>query len=210
MNIFEIIYDKNKWQFGSGEGSLERYTKKYVRFLENFLEEHKVNSVLDFGCGDWQFSKHIDWGEREYHGIDIVKTVVEANQKNYQTGKKSFSLIDENSELEVADLFIAKDVFQHWSNRKILNFLPQLKKYKYVLITNCGDLYQCLNADIENGGFRTLDLSQPPFGLRGSHVFSFRTRPISFRNMVKWMLPYQLGGMDYNNKKVFFIDNKIV
>ena len=37
MNVFEKIYAKNKWLFGSGEGSLEKYTKKYRIFLEKFL-----------------------------------------------------------------------------------------------------------------------------------------------------------------------------
>lgn len=207
MNIFEKIYDKNKWQFGSGEGSLEEYTKRYRNFLEKFLSEYKIKSVLDFGCGDWQFSKYINWSGIRYHGVDVVESVIARHQREYQIGSIQFSLIDENYEPEAADLFIAKDVFQHWSNKRILNFLPQLQKYKYILITNCGDLPQCLNKDIKDGGFRTLDLSQAPFLLKGKYIFSFRTRQISLRNAVKWLLPYQFGGLDYNNKKVFFIDS---
>ena len=207
MNIFDSIYDKNKWRFGSGEGSLEKYTTKYILFLENFLSEHKIKSVLDFGCGDWQFSKHINWAGIQYHGVDIVKSVIDHHQDKYQTDSIRFSLIGEECQPETADLFIAKDVFQHWSNEKIFNYLPQLKKYKYVLITNCGDLPQCKNVDIKDGGFRTLDLSRAPFLLKGKYIFSFRTRPISLRNIIKWFLPHQMGGLDYNNKKVFFIDN---
>lgn len=207
MNIFEKIYAGNKWKFGSGEGSRERYTRRYVRFLEKFLAERQIHSVLDFGCGDWQFSRRVNWGAVKYHGVDIVATVIEANQKNYQTETRKFSLIGEDTELDTADLFIAKDVFQHWSNDKIANFLPQLRRYRYALITNCGDLYQCLNADIQNGGFRTLDLSKKPFRLKGEQIFSFRTRPVTVRNLVKWCLPYQWGGLDYHNKKVFLIDN---
>lgn len=207
MNIFEKIYDKNRWQFGSGEGSLERYTKKYRFFLENFLSKYKIKSVLDFGCGDWQFSKYINWGNIQYHGVDVVQSLVNHHKKEYQTESIRFSVIDDDFQPEAADLFIAKDVFQHWSNEKILNFLPQLKKFKYALITNCGDLPQCRNKDIKNGGFRTLDLSQTPFLFNGKYIFSFRTRPIFLRNIMKWVVPYQFGGLDYNNKKVFFIDN---
>ena len=207
MSVFEKIYDKNKWQFGSGEGSLEKYTRKYRFFLENFLAAYKIKSVLDFGCGDWQFSKYIDWNGIQYHGVDIVESVIIHHQREYQTDSIRFSLIGEDYEPEAADLFIIKDVFQHWSNEKILNFLPQLKKCKYALITNCGDLPQFQNKDIKDGGFRTLDLSKEPFGLKGNNVFSFRTRRVSFRNIIKWLLPYQLGGLDYNNKKVFFIKN---
>ena len=191
MNIFEKIYDRNKWRFGSGEGSLEKYTRGYVRFLEKFLAEREIGSVLDFGCGDWQFSSRVNWGAVKYHGVDVVKTVIETNQKKYQDDTKKFSLIGEDTDLQPADLFIAKDVFQHWSNEKIVNFLPRLAKFKYALITNCGDLYRCQNAGIENGGFRTLDLSKNPFALKGEYVFSFRTRPATVKNLVKWFLPYQ-------------------
>lgn len=207
MNVFESIYDKNKWQFGSGEGSLEKYTKKYRIFLEKFLSEYKIKSVLDFGCGDWQFSKYIDWNGIQYHGVDIVQSVIEHHKNKYQTDSIQFSLIGEEYQHEAADLFVVKDVFQHWSNQKIFNFLPQLNKYKYVLITNCGDLPQCMNKDIRNGGFRTLDLSQAPFFLVGKYIFSFRTRPFSLKNVIKWLLPHQSRGLDYNNKKVFFVDN---
>lgn len=207
MNIFESIYIKNKWRCGSGEGSLERYTKNYRIFLEKFLLKYQIKSVMDFGCGDWQFSKYINWGSVRYHGVDIVKSVIDNNKKEYQNELRHFSLIKENSDLEAADLFIAKDVFQHWSNEKVFNFLPQLQKYKYALITNCGDLPQCRNKDIKNGGFRTLDLSKAPFMLKGKYIFVFRTRPISLKNIIKWILPYQLGGLDYDNKKVFFIKN---
>ena len=207
MNIFEKIYDKNKWNFGSGEGSLERYTRGYRNFLERFLREHRIASVLDFGCGDWQSSQYVEWGGVRYHGVDIVPAVIERNQKEYQNASIRFSLIDEADELEAADLFIAKDVFQHWSNDKIRRFLPRLKQYKYALITNCGDLPHCRYTDITDGGFRTLDLSRSPFNVVGRHIFSFCTRPISFRTVVKWLLPHQFKGQDYNNKKVFFIDN---
>lgn len=207
MNIFERIYDRNKWLFGSGEGSLTEYTKKYRVFLESFLAKHEIRSVLDFGCGDWQFSKFIHWGDVKYHGVDVVKSVIERNKEKYETGSVKFSLINEDTELETADLLIIKDVFQHWNNEKILNFLPQLKKFKYVLITNCGDLPKAINVEIENGGFHPLDLSAPPFVLKGKYVFSFRTRPVTLRNVIKWLLPSQLRGLDFNNKKVFLIDN---
>lgn len=208
MNTFEKIYDRNKWLFGSGEGSLEKYTKKYRLFLEDFLVKYKIKSVLDFGCGDWQFSKYINWNGIKYHGVDIVKAVIERNQKEFQKDSIDFSLIDDNDfQPQSADLFIAKDVFQHWSTERIIGFLPKLKNFKYVLLTNCGDLPQFRNVDIKDGGFRTIDFSQAPFLLKGKYIYSFRTRPFTWKNMIKWILPYQLGGLDYNNKKVFLIEN---
>ncbi len=209
MNIFEKIYKKNKWNVGSGEGSRERYTRKYRIFLENFLKQHDIKSVLDFGCGDWQFSKHVRWGDIQYQGVDVVRSVIDQNKDKYEKDNITFSLIDQeqSSGLPSADLFIAKDVLQHWSTERIKKFLPKLKNYKYVLVTNCSDLPKTRNSDIEDGGFRTLDLTAAPFYLNGKYIFSFSTREPSFKNIIKWMLPHQLRGLDYNNKKVLFIDN---
>ena len=58
---FEEIYLKNKWLYGSGEGSLPEHTRGYVAVLQKFLREHCITTVVDMGCGDWQFSKLMDW-----------------------------------------------------------------------------------------------------------------------------------------------------
>ena len=41
--------------------------------------------------------------------------------------------------LPPADLLIVKHVLQHIPNRDVLKFLPQLKKYKHVLLVNSAD-----------------------------------------------------------------------
>ena len=38
--IFEKIYDKNEWEFGSGAGSLAKNTKEYSSFLEKFIKNY--------------------------------------------------------------------------------------------------------------------------------------------------------------------------
>lgn len=53
---FEEIYATNEWGHGSGEGSLPVHTRGYVAFLQAFLAEKNITSVVDMGCGDWQFS----------------------------------------------------------------------------------------------------------------------------------------------------------
>ena len=78
-NEFENIYLNNIWEHGSGEGSLPIHTKGYAHFLENFLTTYNINSVVDMGCGDWQFSRLINWGDAMYQGYDIVQSVIESN-----------------------------------------------------------------------------------------------------------------------------------
>jgi SAM-dependent methyltransferase len=183
---FEKIYERNEWQYGSGEGSLILYTRSYINFLQNFFAENHIKSVVDFGCGDWQFSQYIDWSGIQYYGFDLVESVIDNNKKHYDQPNISFHLFHgEDNELPNADLFIAKDVLQHWSNESIKAFIPTLANYPMSLITNCVNPYGITaNIDINEGEFRPLDLRLPPFNLKAIEVHSF-SRYIRY-----WFFPF--------------------
>lgn len=172
---FEEIYSKNEWGHGSGEGSLPIHTSGYAAFLERFLVERKISSVVDMGCGDWQFSKNIRWNAVQYHGFDVVSSVILNNQSRYTTENIKFHLYSgDAAELPSADLLIVKDVLQHLSNERVLSFLPTFARFKYALLTNCvNPKGPTLNQNIEDGDFRYLDLRLPPFNLNATEVYSF-------------------------------------
>jgi SAM-dependent methyltransferase len=172
---FEQIYAENKWLYGSGEGSQRQHTKGYTSFLQNFLRKNNIKSVVDMGCGDWQFSQFIDWNGIDYEGFDIVSSVIEANRKKFAAPRIRFRLaVGDGSDLPCADLFIAKDVLQHWSNDAIKAFLPHFKKYSYCLVTNCVNPNgKTTNEDTEDGGFHYLDLRLAPFRIQAEEVLSF-------------------------------------
>lgn len=134
--IFTEIYDKNVWG-GSGGGSSPENTVEYRKLLQKFLKDYNIQSVVDFGCGDWSFSHLIDWtGVVIYFGVDCVESVIESNRAKHWRGNIKFT-----TEMGVfvmgADLLILKDVLQHWSNNDILLFLTEFRsKFKYILITN--------------------------------------------------------------------------
>ena len=77
---FADIYESNKWVYGSGVGSLPINNIDYIRFLRMFMERNNIRTVVDFGCGDWQFSQYIRWETVTYTGFDIVRPVIERNQ----------------------------------------------------------------------------------------------------------------------------------
>jgi SAM-dependent methyltransferase len=171
---FEAIYANNTWGQGSGEGSYAVHTLGYVAFLQRFLAKHSIRTVLDFGCGDWQFSQSIDWGDVHYVGVDIVESVIKANQRRFGAANIEFRLRTTDEPLPDADLLITKDVLQHWSNAKVQAFLPQLYRYRYALVTNCvNPRGPTVNGDIQDGDFRYLDLRLTPFNLNAKPVYSF-------------------------------------
>jgi hypothetical protein len=51
---FSKAYRDDHWQGGSGRGSTPKNTAEYREFIECFLRERKIRSVVDIGCGDWR------------------------------------------------------------------------------------------------------------------------------------------------------------
>jgi SAM-dependent methyltransferase len=183
---FEREYEAAVWgknsegKGSSGYGSTLEFTRLYRVFLQDFLAANHVRSVVDAGCGDWEFTQTIDWKGIDYLGVDIVPSVIEADQRHFGKPNVRFAVADiVRSELPPADLLIVKDVLQHLSNADISRFLVQLPRYRDVLIVNDVDPWTLTAkaADIGSGGYRPLDVTAPPFSLPGTKVLVWRYGP---------------------------------
>jgi hypothetical protein len=156
--IFTHIYDRNIWG-GSGGGSTPENTVEYRALLQRFLKEKNIRSVVDYGCGDWSFSRLMDWSGVWYVGVDCVESVLKANRKKYQ---KPYINFHDTSYKNPADLMILKDVLQHWDNASIVKFLDyHEERFKYILITNTQS-QSVDNEDIETGQTRGLSAKFEP------------------------------------------------
>lgn len=190
--IFENIYRFDLWGGGSGEGSRLLHCRPYVEFLQKFLKEKNIGSVVDFGCGDWQLSSHIDWNGVDYKGYDIVDKVIDTNRRQFTTPHIEFHPTPADyDELPSADLLLVKDVLQHWSFATIQEFIPVFNRYKYVLVTNCiGTVENAINIDIHDGEFRPLDISKAPFNVNAHELLQFtnyRAFPLRFFLSPRWV-----------------------
>lgn len=181
--IFTDIYRDAKWgrneegEGFSGDGSRVQNAIVYMKFLENFLKEHNIKSVVDVGCGDWTFSRFMDWGDAEYIGYDVVQYIIDRNNALFASPKVSFvcaNAVEVN--LPEADLMVCKEVLQHLSNTTICAFLKQIKNFKHCLITNDINTNDHLdtNRDVSTGGYRCVDLTKHPFDLTGEKIFTYR------------------------------------
>lgn len=135
---FTFIYDNKIWGEGSGGGSSLQNNGDYIDFLHEFLLKNKIKSVVDFGCGDWQFSRHVNWCGAVYLGIDTVQSVVDRNNRLFSKEGVEFHCFDNVNELGAGyELLLIKDVFQHWKDKYIIKFLDEsASNYKYILCTN--------------------------------------------------------------------------
>jgi SAM-dependent methyltransferase len=174
MNVFEQIYARDSWNGGSGPGSSPHNTVAYRSFLQAFLHENAIRSVLDVGCGDWQFSRLLDWSGINYIGIDVSPLAISMAHRNAATGTR-FLCGDIRSLPPIsADLALVKDVFQHlsWASiRQVMNCLDHCKK---ILVVN--DIAERV-CDIQDGDWRAVDIRQDPLNYKASLVFSFKSEP---------------------------------
>ena len=171
-SIFTKIYMDGGWGhggYGSGSGSTIEYNKHYVEFMIEFIVYNKIEKIIDIGCGDWQFSQYM-YGtvETEYIGIDCVFPLVNRLKGLYTSPKYKFLYMDALKELDClpyGDLYIVKDVFQHWDNASICNFLDEwyAKGYsKYLISVNSWEDKD--REDIEIGrDMRPLCSTRKPF-----------------------------------------------
>src|SRR6266404_1740677 len=63
------IYDQKLWGHGSGVGSSPENTVEYRTFLRQFMRCNHIRSVVGLGCGEWQFSRYVDWSGVTFVGV---------------------------------------------------------------------------------------------------------------------------------------------
>jgi SAM-dependent methyltransferase len=182
QKAFEDVYRNATWGKNaedagySGTGSTMRTTLLYRTFLAQFMKDADIHSVVDAGCGDWEFSQSIDWTGIDYKGFDIVPSVVEQDKKKFTKDNVHFfvgNIVDDD--LPPADLLISKHVLQHLPTAAVEKFLTQLPKYKHVLLMNgvSAATLSSKNTDIAPGEYRPLDLTRPPFNLPGAKLLTY-------------------------------------
>lgn len=184
---FDGIYRDDAWSHGSGPGSRTVNTIEYRAFVERFMEANAVATVTELGCGDWQFSRFIDWSGVTYTGFDVVESVVTRNLARHWRDNIDFRLLTRIEDLPGGDLLIAKEVLQHLPLPVVQAYIPVIRaRYRFALITNTDKPEVGLNGEIEPGGYRPLRLDRPPFAVPGAVVLTYypQTDTAMWRNSV--------------------------
>jgi SAM-dependent methyltransferase len=93
-DVFSDIYRTEHWRGGSGAGSSPEAQAHYRDTLRRVLDEPRIASVVDVGCGDWQCSGLVDWARISHVGVDVVPAVVARNAADHGSDGVRFRCLD--------------------------------------------------------------------------------------------------------------------
>jgi SAM-dependent methyltransferase len=171
---FIEIYENNLWgstESVSGSGSEIQNTKVIQNELPVLLQKFNIKSILDIPCGDWNWMKNVNLCGASYIGADIVEPLIKSNKINYPN--IDFRVMDLiNDPLPKVDLIFTRDCLGHLNNNNILKALKNCKesKSKYLLATSFTKWD--INPDIEDGGWKCINLMIPPFQLNPIYLIN--------------------------------------
>ena len=166
---FERIEKTNLWGAASsvsGLGSEDLATAAIRDALPSLLQRLGARSLLDAPCGDagWIGRMKLDL---DYTGIDIVSSLVEANNQRVTRGELigRFLVADITRDgLPHADVILCRDCLVHLSfdniARAVANF--RASGARFLLATTFPEWEA--NRDCEDGDWRALNLEKAPFG----------------------------------------------
>ena len=166
-NVFTEIYLENKWtstESVSGIGSEYDNVLKLIEELPILFKKFNIGSILDIPCGDYNWMKHVDLSNISYIGADIVNNLIQSNRKKYND--IDFRVLDITTDkLPMVDLIFVRDCLGHLNNENVLKAIENMKNSgsKFLLATSFTKYN--FNNDIENGGWKCINLMISPFYL---------------------------------------------
>jgi SAM-dependent methyltransferase len=166
---FTRHYERRDWlepETASGRGSSLQRTGAIRHALPALFADLGVRSVVDAGCGDFNWFGALDVELDSYHGIEVVEELAAMNRARHGTPRRRFTSLDIiRDHLPRADLILCRDCLVHLETRQVIAALRNFRRSgaTYLLATTFTGDHP--NADVSLGGWRPLNLERPPFDL---------------------------------------------
>ncbi len=111
-----IDYWERRYREGkrcSGAGSRGEAAERKAAFVNALIEEHHVNRVVDWGCGDGEIARLLTC--RRYIGLDVSPAAIALCEEHVQLPRRAWRVIDgwKAPELPPAQLALSLDVIFH-------------------------------------------------------------------------------------------------
>ena len=132
------------------------------------LDRYNVHSVLDAGCGDLNWQRHVPGllDRVDFLGVDVVGDLIETNRRRFGNSRVRFQQLNVATDpFPRTDLIICRDCLVHLTIAEIKMFLRnvELSGADYLLVTTYPA--ENVNRDTWNAHWRPVNLAAPPFEL---------------------------------------------
>jgi len=77
MNSSNYWENRYKQNGNSGAGSYGILATFKSTVINNFIKEHDIKSIIDYGVGDGNQLKLFDFKHIQYTGLDVSKTIID-------------------------------------------------------------------------------------------------------------------------------------
>lgn len=132
----------------SGAGSYDKLALFKAKIINNFVKQHGIRTVIEFGCGDGNQLKLADYPL--YLGYDVSGTAISLCKSRFSTDEtKQFKPVQQYRN-ETADLSLSLDVIYHLvEDEAYKDYMHRLFKAsrRFVIIyssnTNKNSTYKC-------------------------------------------------------------------
>jgi hypothetical protein len=168
QGVFEQVYESEAWgssESGSGTGSELRATADIRVSLPDLLSRLGATSLLDAPCGDWNWMRHVELPIEEYHGVDIVPSVIEADQTAFGGEHRHFAVADLTRDvLPKVDVILCRDCLVHVSFQDAGAILENFRRTgaTWLLVNTYPEVEHNRN-QFTGRHWRRLDFTLPPF-----------------------------------------------
>lgn len=165
--VFGRVYRRNLWGSGesaSGAGSTEARAAAFRDELIALLRRIDTRVLLDAPCGDGTWIGPVADAVPRYVGVDVVPAVVERARARHGGERRTFARADlARDPLPPADVILCRDCLVHFSFAEIRRALRNFRRSgaAWLVTTTFEDAGP--NLDIVTGGWRALNLREPPF-----------------------------------------------
>jgi SAM-dependent methyltransferase len=188
--IFDYVFENNSWngtESRSGGGSTYDITETLRRSLRTVICMHDVRSVIDVGCGDYNWMRHVAY-DLQYLGVDISPKVVEYCESRYGDATHKFISCDITTDrltIPKVDMVLVRDCMVHLKNEDayailetVLSWGPKLLALTHFPVKENGDTPGLL--------WRPLNMMKPPFNLREPDLMLV-DQPDKYKALGIWM-----------------------
>ena len=160
-----------------GSGSWKKQATDAREFIQEKIIEHKYETILDLGCGDWNWMEDIDFQGANYLGIDADAEMIYDNSVKYSFNGISFRYGDIFSiDIPEVDLVICRDVLFHVRSELAVSLINKLKQRTRLHFISTSFNQEKMNQEpraynkIEDWGFYRINLLVDPFNLKDNLI----------------------------------------